>query len=357
MASEGTSQETPRTWASRSCGDPAPGISFSFVVPVYNERDNLVPLWEEMDRVAERLGAPCEFIFADDGSTDGSDRVLADLARRDRRVVVVTLRRNYGQTAAMQAGIDHARGMWIVMLDADLQNDPADIPRMVEVAERGYDVVCGWRRNRQDKFWSRRLPSRLANRLIAWVTQVPVHDLGCTLRVIHGEIARELDMQGELHRFIPILAHWRGARICEVDVHHRPRRFGTSKYGLSRTVRVLLDLIAVHFLLRYSTRPIHWFGLWGLGAAMAAGASLAGAIGMKLAWHTDMTGNPLLLLSVLMTMLAVQFVSLGILGETLARVFFDARGLRPYAVRRVQRHGESEAAAEGDSRRGTVRAA
>ncbi len=309
----------------------------SFVIPVHNERENLPLLKDELTRVAERIGEPCEFLFIDDGSSDGSDEVLRRLAAEDGRIQVVRFRRNFGQTAAMQAGFDLAAGTWIVTLDADLQNDPADVPQMLEVARSGYDVVHGWRRHRQDKLLTRKIPSRIANWLIARTTRFPIHDLGCTLKVIHADIARELDLYGEMHRFIPILAHWRGARCVEVVAHHRPRRFGQTKYGLSRTIRVLLDLVTVHFLLRYSARPMQWFGLLGIGAGLVSLGSLGATVSMKLGWGIDMTGNPLLLLAVLMSVLAAQFVSLGILGETLARVFFRTRNMPAYAIREIIR--------------------
>ena len=311
------------------------GCNVSIVVPVYNERESLPHLFDELATMAGRLDGACEFLFIDDGSSDGTDEVLGELAARDRRVRVVRFRRNYGQTAAMQAGFDYARGTWIVTLDADLQNDPSDVPQMIEVARSGYDVVHGWRRHRRDKMLTRKLPSRIANWLISKTTRFPIHDLGCTLKVIHRDIARELDLYGEMHRFIPILAHWRGARCMEVVTHHRPRCYGQSKYGLSRTTRVLLDLVTVHFLLHYSARPMQWFGLLGILHAVVGLFSLVTLVAMKVGWGIDMTGNPLLLLSVLTTLLAAQFVSLGILGETLARVFFQTRGVPSYAVRAV----------------------
>ena len=308
----------------------------SVVIPIHNEVDNIPILYRELTEVLEALGEPYELLWVDDGSTDGSLEVLQRLAEEDTRVGVIEFRRNYGQTAAMQAGIDAAAGRWIVTIDGDLQNDPRDIPEMLRVARSGYDVVHGWRRERRDKWLTRRLPSQLANRLISTVTRFPIHDLGCTLKVIDATIARELQLYGEMHRFIPILAHWRGARCKEVVTHHRARRFGQTKYGLSRTVRVLLDLVTVHFMLRYAARPMQWFGLLGLASGSVAVAALAAVVVMKWAWATDVTGNPLLLVSVLATILAVQFVSLGILGETTARIYFQTRGIAPYAVRSVR---------------------
>ena len=308
-------------------------VMVSVVIPIFNEVENLPILYDELSTVFSDSHYQYELIFVDDGSDDGSDKVANRLAGADERVRVIHFRRNYGQTAAMHAGIQAAQGRWLVTLDGDLQNDPQDIPNMLQVAESGYDVVHGWRKVRQDSFLTRRLPSFLANRLISKVTRFPIHDLGCTLKVLDREIAQELDLYGELHRFIPILAYWRGARCSEVLTHHRPRRFGTTKYGLSRTLRVLLDLITVHFMLRYSAKPMQWFGLLGVGSSLIGFLSLCGVIAMKFSLGTDMTGNPLILVCVLAAILAVQFISLGILGETAARIFFQTRGLPPYAVR------------------------
>ncbi len=310
-------------------------VEISVVIPIHNEIENIPILYGELTEVLDGMECGYETIWVDDGSRDGSSQVLAELAEGDPRVKVVEFRRNFGQTAAMQAGIEAAEGRWVVTLDGDLQNDPQDIPRMVEVAESGYDVVHGWRKERRDKWLTRRLPSMIANRLISRVTRFPIHDLGCTLKVIDRTIAGELELYGEMHRFIPILAHWRGARCCEVVTHHRPRRFGQTKYGLSRTIRVLLDLVTVHFMLRYSARPMQWFGLLGMASGLLGGASLLAVVAMKMLWQIDMTGNPLLLVSVLATILAVQFISLGILGETTARIFFQTRGMPAFAIRRT----------------------
>jgi glycosyltransferase involved in cell wall biosynthesis len=235
----------------------------------------------------------------------------------------------------MQAGIEHSRGEAIVTLDGDLQNDPLDIPTLVQKLDEGYDLVHGWRKQRQDTLVTRKIPSRIANWLIARVTRFPIHDLGCTLKAIRREIAVELELYGEMHRFIPILAHQRGARCVEVVTRHHPRRFGQTKYGLSRTVRVVLDLLTVKYMLDYFASPMKLFGRFGLACLAVALAAGMATIGMKLAAGSDMTGNPLMLLAVLGTMAAIQFFSLGLLGEVSARIYYSAAGRRNYAIREL----------------------
>src|SRR3954452_20007333 len=290
-------------------------MTVSVVVPIYNELENIPLLYQQLAAVLPSLNRPWEIVFVDDGSTDGSNRRLKEIAARDERVKLVCFRRNYGQTAAMQAGIQHSTGDVIVTLDGDLQNDPLDIPTLVQKLDQGYDLVHGWRKQRQDTLLTRRLPSQAANWLISRVTRFPIHDLGCTLKAMRREIAVELELYGEMHRFIPILAHQRGARCVEVVTRHYPRRFGQTKYGISRTVRVVLDLITVKYMLDYFASPMKLFGRFGL-AGIAIGTLAAFAtVAMKFAGGVDMTGNPLLLLTVLSSMLGVQFFSLGLLGE------------------------------------------
>lgn len=308
-------------------------LSVSIVVPVYNELENLPRLYDTLCGVLPTLGRDVEMIFVDDGSADGSRQVLRDLAAGDPQVKVIEFRHNFGQTAAMSAGIEAASNDVIVTLDADLQNDPHDIPRLLAKIDDGYDVVHGWRKHRQDAFVSRKLPSKIANWLIARVTKFPVHDLGCTLKAMRREVAQELELYGEMHRFIPILAHWRGASCAEVETNHFPRRFGTSKYGISRTLRVLLDLITVKYLIQYLVSPMKLFGMLGLGSLAVGMASGTATIAMKLLQGADMTGNPLLLLTVLSIMLGAQFLVLGMLGELGARIYFVTRRMPPYAVR------------------------
>ncbi|MEX0704014.1 MAG: glycosyltransferase family 2 protein [Planctomycetales bacterium] len=321
--------------------------SLSVVVPIYNERENIRPLYDALRPVLAALGRPYEILLVDDGSTDGTKEELARLALVDSRVKIVEFRGNFGQTAAMSAGIREATGDVIVTIDGDLQNDPTDIPAMLARIDAGADLVHGWRKERQDKLWSRRLPSVIANRLISRVTRFPVRDLGCTLKAMRREVAQELPLYGEMHRFIPILAAWRGAKCEEIVTKHHPRRFGTSKYGISRTVRVLLDLVTVKYLIRYLDSPMKLFGLIGLFCIAIGGASGIGAVAMKLWSGIDMTGNPLLLLAVFSSMVGVQFIVLGMLGELGARIYYDSPDRQPYAIRRrvnFERplHGEND---------------
>jgi glycosyltransferase involved in cell wall biosynthesis len=308
-------------------------MSVSVVVPIYNERENLLILYRQLHDVLEEMGRPYEIVFVDDGSTDGSVQQLRSLAGADEHVKVLIFRRNYGQTAAMHAGLQSAEGDIIVTLDGDLQNDPGDIPLLVAKIDEGYDLVHGWRKNRKDPWLSRRVPSIAANWLISKVTRFPIHDLGCTLKAIRREIAQELELYGEMHRFIPILAHQRGARCVEIVTRHHPRKFGTSKYGISRTFRVILDLMTVKYLLDYFASPMKCFGSLGILSFVLGAGSTAATIGMKLFGSVDMTGNPLLLMGVFSWIAGLQFFSIGLLGEVCARVYFGSQSHGNYATR------------------------
>lgn len=310
-------------------------MSVSIIVPICNEVDNIAPLYQQLAAVLPSLKRSWEVLFVDDGSTDGSCDRLTELAERDPRVKVVRFRRNYGQTAAMQAGIEHATGDVLVTLDGDLQNDPLDIPLLVEQLDRGFDLAHGWRKQRQDTLITRKIPSRIANWLISRVTGFPIHDLGCTLKAMRREIAQELELYGEMHRFIPILAHQRGARCVEVVTRHHPRRHGTTKYGLSRTIRVLLDLVTVKYMLDYFASPMKLFGRFGLACLLISLVAGIMSVSMKLGLGIDMTGNPLTLLGVLGAISATQFFSLGLLGEVNARIYFGQSRQRNYAVREL----------------------
>lgn len=307
----------------------------SVVIPLFNEERNIEPLYSRLKEALEGFGVDYEIIMVDDGSTDGSFKILKGLQAKDPLLRVVRLRRNFGQTAAFAAGFDYARGEVIVTLDADLQNDPADIPALLDKIEEGYDMVSGWRVERKDPFLSRRLPSMVANFLISQVTGVRLHDYGCSLKAYRREVIENIDLYGELHRFIPALASLMGISLAEVPVSHQERRFGRSKYGFSRTIKVLLDLLTVRFLLSYSTRPIHIFGSVGL-LAFLVGILLGGYLTyIKFAYHQDIGGRPLLLLAILLMVVGIQTVTMGLLGELIVRTYHEAQDKPIYAVREV----------------------
>jgi len=308
--------------------------SISIVTPVYNERENLKLLCEEIQSVMDALGRPYSIVFVDDGSTDGSDEVLRTLADHPC-VRVVTLRRNYGQTAAMHAGIQLATGDYIVTMDSDLQNNPADIPAMLEKLDSGYDFVQGWRKDRQDKFLSRKLPSMLANKLIGHVTGFKIKDLGCTLKAMKAEVAKEIELYGEMHRFIPILARNLGARCVQMPVDHRARIYGESKYGIGRSVRVVLDLITVQYMSRYFSSPMKLFGSIGILVSLLAMVSMAAVVFMKLFMQADVTGNGFTFIGIVSAILAVQFFSLGIIGELGVRIYYGHDHKKNYQVREM----------------------
>ena len=310
-------------------------MDVSVVIPVCNEVENLPRLYERLIAALATTGRHFELLFVDDGSRDGSTELLRRLAETDRRVHVLVLRRNFGQTAAMHAGLQNAAGDYVVTIDADLQNDPADIPAMLDKLDEGCDLVHGWRKDRHDRWLDRKLPSLIANRLISWTTRFPIHDLGCTLKAMRREIAQELELYGEMHRFIPILAHARGARCHEMVVSHHPRQFGQTKYGISRTLRVLLDLVTVKYLLDYFASPMKLFGRIGLACCGAATLAATSAAAMKLVHGTDITGNPLTLLAILSSVAAIQFFSLGLLGEVSARIYYANQTKQAYAIREL----------------------
>jgi glycosyltransferase involved in cell wall biosynthesis len=307
-------------------------MDISVVIPIYNERLNIRPLVAELDEAFRCVEGEVEYVFVDDGSTDGSRRELLELTESESAVRLICFRKNYGQTAAMQAGIERARGQIIVTMDGDLQNDARDIPMMLDKLDEGFDLVHGWRRRRHDAWLTRKLPSKMANWLIARSTNFPVHDLGCTLKVIRADIARELKLYGEMHRFIPILASQRGARCAEVVTNHRARQFGDSKYGLSRTIRVVLDLITVKYLQKYFANPMKLFGVLALASWGMGGFSLVATMAMKFMANIDMTGNPLFLLAAFSILAGMQLFGLGLLGEVLARIYYDSNNNSPFAV-------------------------
>lgn len=318
-------------------------MDLSIVVPIFNEVENVVNLCHRLHETVSGLGRSYEILLIDDGSTDGTFEKLADIQRQTPHFRIIRFRRNFGQTAAMSAGFTHARGDIVITLDADLQNDPADIPRLLEHMTDDTDVVSGWRRERRDPFISRRLPSQLANALISAITGVQLHDYGCTLKAYRLDIVRDIRLYGEMHRFLPALASWVGGRIKEVPVSHHPRRFGTSKYGISRTTRVILDLLTVKFLMRFSTRPIHVFGKMGLltggiGLAMLAFMALTHLsflfIGTTLG--ADLIKRPFWIMSAFMLLFfGLQFISMGLLAELQIRTYHESQKKPIYVIRTI----------------------
>ncbi len=314
----------------------------SIIVPIYNEVENLRPLVAQVTAVMDQLPGESELVLVNDGSRDGSSELLDELASEEPRLVVVHFRKNYGQTAAMQAGLEAARGEYLVTIDGDLQNDPKDIPKMLEQLEQGYDLVHGWRKHRHDTLVTRKIPSRIANWLISRTTRFPIHDLGCTLKAMRREIAEELELYGEMHRFIPILAHWRGARCLEMVTTHHPRLYGKTKYGLSRTLRVVLDLLTVKYMLDYYASPMKLFGRIAMAFMAIGSVMLAGTVSMKLLGNFDMTGNPLLILGAMLCIVSVQLFSVGLLGEANTRLYYRRNERRPFTIRRVVSYGRVE---------------
>jgi glycosyltransferase involved in cell wall biosynthesis len=304
----------------------------SLFLPVLDEEENLRPMHTKIAAALDALGRPAEVIYVDDGSTDNSLKVLRDLADEDGRVRVVSLRRNYGQTAAMSAGIDAARGEILIPMDADLQNDPADIARLLEKLDEGYDVVSGWRKNRQDKL-SRKIPSQIANRIISWIGGVQLHDYGCSLKAYRREVIQDVKLYGEMHRFIPIYASWAGARVTEIPVDHHPRTRGKSKYGISRTIKVVFDLITIKFMAEYHTKPLYVFGGFGMLAFFISMIAGVWAVFIKLAYGTSFILTPLPIITVVMLAISVQFFLMGLLAELLVRTYHESQDKAIYAVR------------------------
>jgi len=310
-------------------------LLLSVVVPLLNEEENIPLLYDELMDVLPGIAEDYEVIFIDDGSTDNSLSILKEIQEKNSHIVVITFRKNFGQTAAMAAGFDYARGDIIITMDGDLQNDPHDIPKLLEQIDAGNDVVTGWRYDRKDPFINRRLPSIIANKIISKITGVNLHDYGCTLKAFKREVVKNVRLYGEMHRFIPAIASGMGIDFTEVKVNHRPRRFGSSKYGISRTIRVILDLITVKFLLSYATRPIQVFGFLGV---------ISGGIGFLIAlvmtiqrqfFHVPLADRPLLFLAVLLIFIGVQFVTLGLIAELQARTYHESQNKPVYYVKDV----------------------
>jgi glycosyltransferase involved in cell wall biosynthesis len=319
----------------------------SLVIPIHNEEPAILPLYDRLTRVMERLALPYEIIFVDDASSDRSFELLSNLVETDIRLKVVRLRRNFGQTAALAAGFDHAEGGVIVSMDGDLQHDPEDIPALLEKIDEGYDIASGWRKNRLDNAITRKFPSRIANRVMAQVSGVQLRDFGTTFKAYRAEILRDIHLYGELHRFIPALASFYGARVAEVPIRNSPRIGGGSHYGLGRTLRVLFDILTIKFLLKYMTRPMHFFGQLGLLGFFSGGGILGWLAFKKLIWSEElvMQHGPLMLTGALLFLTGVMMFMAGLIGELLMRTYFESQGRRIYAVREIRTRRESSTAA------------
>lgn len=312
-------------------------IDVSIVVPLYNEEGNIDELYQELATVLQGNGYAYEILFINDGSTDATPRLLEAIAEKDDRVVLVNFRRNFGQTAAMSAGFDYSHGKVIITMDGDLQNDPVDIPKLLDKVKEGYDVVAGWRYKRQDPFLNRRLPSMIANRVISKITGVVLNDYGCTLKAFKRDVARHIKLYGEMHRFIPAIASAIGISIAEVRVNHRPRVHGTTKYGISRTFRVILDLITVKFLLSYGNRPIHIFGLIGMGS-FSIGTLVAFILVLQRQFYgIGLSDRPLFLLAILLVFIGIQFVTFGLISELQIRAYHESLDKPIYYIKDVRR--------------------
>jgi glycosyltransferase involved in cell wall biosynthesis len=307
----------------------------SIVIPVFNEAENVGPLHEEIAAAVRDRSEAYEILFVDDGSSDGSLAEMKKIHDRDPRVKIIQFRKNFGQSAAISAGFEHCRGEVVVAMDADLQNDPADIPLLVDKVKEGFDIVNGWRKNRRDKWLTRRVPSFFGNKLISWITGVKIHDYGCTLRGFRSDVVKNLKLYGEMHRYIPAIASRMGIRSAEVVVNHRSRKFGKSKYGLSRTFRVILDLISLKFLLAYSHRPLQVFGGAGLLMFLAGLASGAYLTYTKFVLGQGIAGRPLLFFTLLMFFLGFQAISLGLLAEMLSRIYHEGLNKNEYSIREL----------------------
>lgn len=310
-------------------------LSLSIVIPVYNEEESILELHNRIESVVKALKLSYEIIFVDDGSKDRTFEILKTVHDRDKHVKVVRFRRNFGQSAALAAGFDISGGDVIVTMDGDLQNDPGDIPVLLQKIDEGFDIVSGWRKCRKDTMVTRKVPSHIANFIISRVTGVKLHDYGCTLKAYRRATVKNIHLYGELHRFIPALASLYGARIVEIEVAHHPRRHGVTKYGVSRTLRVILDLFTVEFLLRFSTRPMQIFGLFGLVAGFTGFCIASYLTYLKLFRGVELSGRPLMLLSVLLMVVGVQFIAMGLMGELIIRVYYESQNKKIYSVRDI----------------------
>ncbi len=319
----------------QNCTSPEKKIDISIVVPVYNEEESIEHLYSNLSSVLEKLNRTYEVILVDDGSKDGSFKKLEVVHEKNSSFKIIRFRRNFGQTQAMRAGFDHAKGDIIITLDADLQNDPADIPLILEKIDEGYDIVSGWRKDRKDKLLSRRLPSVLANRLISRMFNVKLHDYGCTLKAYKKDILDNIELYGEMHRYIPAVASWMGVRIAEVPVNHHPRKFGKAKYGISRTFRVILDIITIKFLLTYSKKPMQIFGFVGVAASLIGMGLTIWLIVQRVFFNIALSARPLFILSIFIFLGGIQFITMGLLGEIMMRTYHEGTGKPTYVIRNI----------------------
>ena len=308
-------------------------LDLSIVIPVYNERESISKLHQKLDKTLSGMGLKYEVLLIDDGSIDGTFQELLKIHKKNKSFKIIKFRRNFGQTAAMSAGFYYAEGKVIITLDADLQNDPRDIPKMLKKLEEGYDIVSGWRKNRKDKAVSRRFPSIVANKIISGLTRVHLHDYGCTLKAYRREIIKNIDLYGEMHRYIPAVASWMGVQVTEIPVSHHSRKYGKSKYGISRTIRVILDIITIKFLLSYSQRPIQVFGLMGLISTSAGLITTAYLIIMRSFFNQSLADRPLFMISIFMIFIGIQLITMGLLAEILMRVYHEAQDKPTYVVK------------------------
>lgn len=308
-------------------------MNLSIIIPIKNEEENINELYRQLKNVLAGLVMDYEIIIIDDGSTDNSYQIIKEIAQRDNSFKIISFRKNFGQTAAMSAGIDMAQGSIIIPLDGDLQNDPADIPHLLNGITEGFDIVSGWRKNRKDGLITRRIPSLIANYLISWITGLKLHDYGCTIKAYKKEVIKDIRFYGEMHRFIPAYIFWQGAKIKEIVVNHRPRAHGKTKYGIFRTLRVVLDLLTVKFLTKYSTRPMHFFGY--IGYWMGLFGFLFGLLSLYLKFFKEVSfvSTPLPLLTVFLTLVGLQFILMGLLAEILIRIYYESQKKSPYLIK------------------------
>jgi glycosyltransferase involved in cell wall biosynthesis len=307
----------------------------SIVIPVYNEEENIEHLYERLKLSLDKMGKSYEVILIDDGSLDRSYKKLREIHEKDRNFKIIRFRRNFGQTQAMSAGFDHSRGNIVITLDADLQNDPSDIPEILKKMNEGYDIVSGWRKDRKDKMISRRLPSRVANRMISKLFNIRLHDYGCTLKAYRKDILDNIELYGEMHRYIPAVASWMGVKVAEIPVKHHPRKYGRAKYGISRTIRVILDLITIKFLLTYSKKPMQIFGLLGFVAAIVGFVLTTWLIVERVFFNVGLTDRPLFILSIFVFLAGIQFITMGLLGEIMMRTYHEGTGKPTYVIKEI----------------------